>query len=128
MRYLPRDHSDYQYAPFDDAGQNTFVARFSQDRALTAFAQLGSMTLGVQRAMISLFGPIHQYILAEATGTPLERNCDDLLLGCCLLPKRKGICEDVAVLPLSEPSDDPTIVDGNTGDIRRMGQPPFQAA
>ncbi|KAJ5202923.1 hypothetical protein N7449_005002 [Penicillium cf. viridicatum] len=93
-KYLPPDHSDYQYAPFDDAGQNTFVARFSQDRALTAFAQLGSMTLGVQRAMISLFGPIHQYILAEATGTP------------------KGICEDVAGLPLSEPSDDPTIVDG----------------
>jgi signal transduction histidine kinase len=71
------------------------------------------MTLGAQRAMISLFGPTHQYIIAEATGTPLERNCDNLLLGCCLLPKSKGICGHVTVLPQSEPSGDPTIVDGS---------------
>jgi len=79
------------------------------------------MTLGAQRAMISLFGPTHQYILAEATGTPLDRNCDGLLLGCCLLPKERGICQDVAALPSSEPSDDPAIAEGNAlvlSDIR----------
>jgi signal transduction histidine kinase len=63
--------------------------------------------------MISLFGPTHQYILAEATGMPLDRPCDDLLLGCCLLPKEKGICQDVAALPLSERSDDPAIAGGS---------------
>jgi signal transduction histidine kinase len=71
------------------------------------------MTLGAQTAMISLFGPTHQYILAEASGTPLDRHCDSLLLGCCLLPKEKGICQDVAALPLSELSDGPAIAGGS---------------
>lgn len=71
------------------------------------------MTLGAQRAMISLFGPAHQYILAEATATPLDLQCDSLLLGCCLLPKEKSICPHVEALQLSDPSDNSVIADGS---------------
>jgi signal transduction histidine kinase len=71
------------------------------------------MTLGAQRAMISLFGPAYQYILAEATATPLDLQCDSLLLGCCLLPKEKSICLHVEALQLSDASDNLTIADGS---------------
>ncbi|KAJ5640285.1 uncharacterized protein N7484_008147 [Penicillium longicatenatum] len=112
-KYLPRDHSVYPFAPFDDASQNIFVPRPSQDHALTAFAQLGAIKLDAKRAMISLFGRTHQYVLAEATGTTSRDNHDGLWLGCCVLPKEKGLCKDVANLPLSEPSDNPAIVGGS---------------
>ncbi|KAL4747279.1 hypothetical protein BDW72DRAFT_183120 [Aspergillus terricola var. indicus] len=86
-RYLPRDHSSYPYAPFDDSSRKAFIPAPSQDHTLTSFAQLGAMRLGAQRAIISLFGPTNQYILAEATGSP----DDELRLGCCVLPRENSI-------------------------------------
>ncbi|KAL4756813.1 uncharacterized protein BDW70DRAFT_124352 [Aspergillus foveolatus] len=90
-RYLPRDHSSYPYAPFDDSSRKTFAPASSQDHALTSFAQLGAMRLGAQRAIISLFGPTNEYILAEATGSP----DDKLQLGCCVIPKENSICTEM---------------------------------
>ncbi|KAJ5139329.1 uncharacterized protein N7515_004177 [Penicillium bovifimosum] len=119
-RYLPRDHSAYPFAPFDDASQKNFVAQPSQDHALTSFAQLSAMRLGAQRAMISLFDRTHQYILAEATGLPDLDGHDDLWLGCCVLPNRNSVCRAVAALPLSQPSDDPAIIGGSALVITNM--------
>ncbi|KAL2812897.1 hypothetical protein BDW59DRAFT_36348 [Aspergillus cavernicola] len=112
-RYLPRDHATYPFAPFDETSQKTFVPIPSRDHALTSFARLGAMRLGAQRSIISLFGPTHQYILAEATAWPGPDGKDDLRLGCCILPKENGVCTDVGNLPLSQPSDDPAIVGGS---------------
>ncbi|KAJ5902231.1 hypothetical protein N7495_002759 [Penicillium taxi] len=112
-RYLPSDHSVYPFAPFDDESQNKFIPQPSQDHALLTFAEMGAIKLGAQRAMISLFGPTHQYVLAEATGMSNLDNHDNLWLGCCVLPREKGICKVVTDLPLSEPSDNPTIIDGS---------------
>lgn len=95
------------------------MARSSRDTALTAFAQLGAMRLGAQRAMISLFDRTHQYILAEATrtlslaGDSVQDDHDSLWLGCCVLPREKGFCKHVALLPLSEPSEDNAVVGGS---------------
>ncbi|KAL4815263.1 hypothetical protein BDW67DRAFT_164778 [Aspergillus spinulosporus] len=103
-RYLPRDHSSYPYAPFDDSSRKEFVPAPSQDHALTSFAQLGAMRLDAQRAIISLFGPTNQYILAEATGSP----GDELRLGCCVLPKENSICTEMTNTSFNRP--DTTIV------------------
>jgi signal transduction histidine kinase len=68
------------------------------------------MRLGAQRAMISLFGRTHQYILAEGSGSPDLDGHDDLWLGCCVLPKERSVCKGITALPLSQPSDDPAFV------------------
>lgn len=47
--------------------QDDYVPRSSQDRALTAFAQLAPLRLNVKRALISLIDSSKQFILAEAT-------------------------------------------------------------
>ncbi|KAL2837228.1 hypothetical protein BJY01DRAFT_46746 [Aspergillus pseudoustus] len=71
------------------------------------------MRLGAERAIISLFGPTHQYILAESTAAASD---DEIRLGCCILPIGSGVCIEVAELPLSDPGpseeDDPAIVGG----------------
>ncbi|KAJ0416972.1 hypothetical protein BJY00DRAFT_290647 [Aspergillus carlsbadensis] len=108
-RYLPRGHASFPFAPFDNSSRHSFVPTPSRDNVLTSLAHLGAMRLGTERAIISLFGPTHQYILAEATGSP---NGDEIRLGCCVLPIGSGVCIEVAELPLSEPSDDPAIVNG----------------
>lgn len=69
--------------------------------ALTSFAQLGAIRLGTERALISLFDRTHQHVVAEATPTLdlVGGRCRDekerLRLGCCVLPKEKGICHHV---------------------------------
>ncbi|KAL4790901.1 hypothetical protein BDV19DRAFT_371479 [Aspergillus venezuelensis] len=108
-RYLPRDHTTYPLAPLDEAGYRNFVPVPSRDNALTSFAQLGASRLHAERALISLFGPTHQYVLAEGTGLPGPDGEDELRLGCCILPRESGICMEVANLPLSEPSEIPAI-------------------
>ncbi|KAI9367345.1 hypothetical protein BJX61DRAFT_547575 [Aspergillus egyptiacus] len=111
-RYLPRDHSAYPFAPFDEKSQKTHVAIPSQDHVLTSFAQLGALRLAAERAIISLFGPTDQYILTEATGATAS-GADGLRLGCCILPRQHGICTEIRNLPLLEPSEDPAIVGGS---------------
>ncbi|KAL6229912.1 hypothetical protein BDW75DRAFT_224000 [Aspergillus navahoensis] len=113
-RYLPRDKAAYPFAPFDEASQRTSVAIPSRDNVLTSLAQLGALKLRAERTIISLFGPTHQYILAEATsaGSPGPGQDDDLRLGCCIMPRENGICMDIENLPLANPSenDNPAIV------------------
>ncbi|OKL56465.1 hypothetical protein UA08_08133 [Talaromyces atroroseus] len=108
-RYLPHDHATYPLVPFDDSRRDHFVPTPSRDHVLTSLAQLGAMRLRAERAIISLFGLTHQYVLAEATGSLTG---DDLRLGCCVLPLGSGICIEVAQLPLAEPSYDPEIAGG----------------
>ncbi|KAJ5169266.1 uncharacterized protein N7482_004860 [Penicillium canariense] len=95
------------FAPFDHASRQTFTPQPSPDPALTVFAQLGAIRVGTQRALVSLFDRTDQHILAEGTpsinlvggGTQDER--DKLLLGCCVLPKERGLCHHVEGQPIS---------------------------
>ncbi|KAL4911207.1 hypothetical protein BDW74DRAFT_142529 [Aspergillus multicolor] len=98
-RFIPPDHVSYPYAPFDHAGRKAFVPTPSRDNALTSFAQLGAMRLGAQRAIISLFAPTQQYIVAEATASPN----DEILAGCCVLPLEKSVCIDIGTRSSDHP-------------------------
>ncbi|KAL4937720.1 hypothetical protein BDV06DRAFT_202314 [Aspergillus oleicola] len=70
----------------------------SQDKTLTALAQLGALRLNAQRCMISLFDRRTQYILTEATRTlslqddRVHLDGDALWLGSSVIPKIDGIC------------------------------------
>lgn len=78
------------------------------------------MKLRAERALISLFGPTHQYILAEATDAgAAAAGCggkSDLRLGCCIMSRENGVCMDIANLPLANPSENgnPAIVAGGS--------------
>ncbi|KAK4870203.1 hypothetical protein LT330_005257 [Penicillium expansum] len=95
-----------------------YIPRSSPDTALTAFAQLGVLRLKARRALISLFGRDQQYVLAEATQTlslqdhSVENDRDALWLGCCVVPKEHGICQQVASLPQMKPKEDKHVVEG----------------
>ncbi|KAJ5959010.1 CheY-like superfamily [Penicillium vulpinum] len=95
-----------------------YVPRSSPDTALTAFAQLGVLRLKAQRALISLFGRNQQYVLAEATRTlslqdhTVENDRDALWLGCCVVPKEDGICQQVASLPQIKTEDEKHAIKG----------------
>ncbi|KAJ5164765.1 CheY-like superfamily [Penicillium coprophilum] len=95
-----------------------YVPRSSPDTALTAFAQLGVLRLKAQRALITLFGRDQHYILAEATETlslqdhTVENDRDALWLGCCVVPKEEGICQQVASLPNIKPEDEKHTIEG----------------
>lgn len=110
-RYIPHDHSQSYYVPSDPGSQSTFVPEASQDAALTSFAQLGAIRLGTERALISLFDRTHQHVVAEATptldlvGGGFRDEKDNLRLGCCVLPKEKGICHHVEGLPSRETAE-----------------------
>ncbi|KAK5114867.1 hypothetical protein LTR62_002024 [Meristemomyces frigidus] len=111
-----RDSEFYRYyEPFraatTSAGRNRSVGnalRSSDDRALTAFAQLGALRLGARRCAISLFDQNTQYVLAEATKTlSLQTNEPDpdvpkdaLLWGVAEFPLTAGLCQYTIRLPL----------------------------
>ncbi|KAJ5100661.1 hypothetical protein N7456_006713 [Penicillium angulare] len=68
--YLPPPRLNEPLQHFDDNTRSTdFTPRSPSDSVLTAFAQLGTLRLGAQRALISLFGQHEQHILAESTRT-----------------------------------------------------------
>lgn len=70
----------------------------SEDKALTAFAQLGALRLNARRCLISFFDRRNCYILAEATRTSSlhtgqpEFSDDNLYWGNTIFPKEKSIC------------------------------------
>ena len=76
-----------------------YKATQSRDRALTAFAQLAALRLGVRRATVSLIDQKHQYILAEATRTislvddNRHGEHDGLWLGSTILARADAVCE-----------------------------------
>jgi signal transduction histidine kinase len=69
---------------------------------LTAFAQLGTLRLGAQRAIISLFGRHEQHVLTEATRTLSlqdggdHNTRDNLWIGTCTMSYDRSLCKTVA--------------------------------
>ncbi|KAH6633080.1 sensor histidine kinase-like protein/response regulator [Boeremia exigua] len=91
--------------------------RPSEDKALTAFAQLGALRLNARRCLISFFDRRNCYILAEATRTSSlctgqpEFSEDCLSWGNTILPKEESICYYTVNLGGSSPFDSlPTLV------------------
>ena len=79
--------------------QDGHVPQSSQDRALTAFAQLGALRLNARRCIITLVDDQYQYVIAEATKS-LSLMCDDhynegdgLWLGNARIPVGQGVSE-----------------------------------
>ncbi|KAJ5153932.1 uncharacterized protein N7500_009371 [Penicillium coprophilum] len=118
-KYIPREHSTSHYAPFDRASGDDFTPQPSRDSALTAYAQLAAIRLDTDRAFISMFDRTHQHVLAEATptlsliGGRVANEPERLVLGCCVLPKERGICHYVESTPSGEhQKDDSGVNDG----------------
>jgi hypothetical protein len=70
------------------------VPQPSRDSTLTALAQLATLRIGAERAMISLIDDQRQYILAEATPnmcvhpeTPGDNDSSSLWLGSASIPR-----------------------------------------
>lgn len=89
----------------DDRGQDSwgltyegYKPRVSGDKAITAFAQLAALRLGVRRAMVSLIDSTQQYILTEATRTLSllsdQRHSpgDEVWLGNTILKRNDAVC------------------------------------
>ncbi|OQE38598.1 hypothetical protein PENCOP_c008G08991 [Penicillium coprophilum] len=103
QEYLPpyhlKPHALQHFGPI--APPKEFVARSSTDPVLTAFAQLGTLRLDTQRALISLFGRHEQHVLTEATrtlslqddGNHNER--DELWVGSCTMSYDRSLCKSV---------------------------------
>lgn len=78
-----------------------YVGRPSTDSALNAFAQLATIRLGTQRALISLIDSHRQHILAESTPSmPLRHLAElhtpgNLWLGNVSIPRSWGVCEHI---------------------------------
>ncbi|KAH7389316.1 hypothetical protein DE146DRAFT_620053 [Phaeosphaeria sp. MPI-PUGE-AT-0046c] len=102
---------------------STHVPKASRDSTLTALAQLATLRLGAQRAMISLLDDSKQYILAEATPDmsifpdSTGDHLDKLWLGSVSIPRtwasmHDGMCESVLNIDLQafDTSDSPTVV------------------
>jgi hypothetical protein len=105
----------------------------SEDRALTAFAQLGALRLNARRCVISFFDRKHCYVLAEATkslslhsGQP-EFSHDCLCWGNSIFAKEKSICyytvnlsPVVPGVPLDDLRSIPALVVGDLAKDRRF--------
>lgn len=105
----------------------------SEDKALTAFAQLGALRLNARRCLISFFDRRNCYILAEATrtlslhtGQP-EFSEDSLFWGNTIFPKERSICyytvnlaTDRSGLPFDDHSKTPSLVVNDLSTDRRF--------
>ncbi|KAI3401475.1 hypothetical protein diail_10909 [Diaporthe ilicicola] len=89
----------------DEQGENAwgltyegYRPKVSGDKALTAFAQLAALRLGVRRSMISLIDSTQQYILTEATRTlslMTDRRHvpgDEVWLGNTIIKRSDAVC------------------------------------
>lgn len=98
--FLHEDTAFGQAAPFDIT-QSDHVPRTSQDKALTAFAQLAALRLDVKRVIVSLVDTNKQYILAEATKSislmhdTRHDDGDQLAFGKSVLLREHAICPSV---------------------------------
>lgn len=94
----------------------------SDDKALTAFAQLGALRLNARRSMISFFDRKNIYLLAEATRTlSLQTSTgidpeDNLWWGTSILPKDNAICDYTVRLPVEYEKQQ----GGNSNDITAL--------
>jgi hypothetical protein len=91
-------------APSDDR-----TSRAPEDKALTAFAQLGALRLNARRGLISFFDRKNCYLLAEATKTlclytgQAELDEDSLCWGSAIFPKEQSLCNYTVNLPWESP-------------------------
>ncbi|RMZ81768.1 hypothetical protein DV738_g2065, partial [Chaetothyriales sp. CBS 135597] len=80
--------------------EDGFVPQNSQDRALTAFAQLGALRLAVKRCVITLIDSKNQYVLAEATRSlslmddSRHADGDGLWMGNAVFPRSQGVSSE----------------------------------
>ncbi|ETN46729.1 uncharacterized protein HMPREF1541_00918 [Cyphellophora europaea CBS 101466] len=80
--------------------EDDHIPQSSQDRALTAFAQLGALRLNAKRCVVTLIDNATQYVLAEATKSLslMDDLChevgDELWLGNSRIPRGQGVSED----------------------------------
>ncbi|KAL6712250.1 hypothetical protein ACN47E_000127 [Coniothyrium glycines] len=112
--------------------------RLSDDKALTAFAQLGALRLDARRCLISFFDRRDCFLLAEATktlsldtGEP-EFEDDSLSFGSSIFPKEQSLCYYTVNLPpkyTSLPPDDlngiPSLVVNDLSKDDRFKDYPF---
>ncbi|KAL7775253.1 hypothetical protein CFE70_006171 [Pyrenophora teres f. teres 0-1] len=115
-----------------------YAPRASDDKALTAFAQLGALRLNARRCLISFFDRKDCFLLAEATrtlslqtGEP-EFEDDRLCFGTTIFPKEQSLCNytvnlapKYTVLPLDDPSDLPSLVVNDLSKDKRFANFPF---
>ncbi|KAF2853298.1 sensor histidine kinase-like protein/response regulator [Plenodomus tracheiphilus IPT5] len=115
-----------------------YVPRPSDDKALTAFAQLGALRLNARRCLISFFDRRDCFLLAEATqtlslhtGEP-EFDKDRLCFGSMVYPKEQSLCHytvnlapKFTNLPLDDPSDLPSLVVNDLARDDRFKDFPF---
>ncbi|UPX15580.1 uncharacterized protein EKO05_0006024 [Ascochyta rabiei] len=105
----------------------------SEDKALTAFAQLGALRLNARRCLISFFDRRNCYILAEATRTTSlhtgqpEFHEDSLHWGNTIFPKEHSICyytvnltTDRPGLPFDDSTGIPSLVVNDLAADRRF--------
>ncbi|CZS95515.1 related to nik-1 protein (Os-1p protein) [Rhynchosporium agropyri] len=103
----------------------------SPDTALTAFCQLITWRLGVQRAMISLIDAETQYFIAEGTKTvDLVDNRkhapgDDLWLGCASVEKTGRLCEKTIAVPSATNGKYPSFIVNDLSKDDRFQNLPF---
>lgn len=112
----------------------------SDDKTLTAFAQLGALRLNTRRCLISFFDRKNCYILAEATQTlslqtgEAQSGDDKLAWGNSIFPKQQSICYYTVSLPvkqdpqqLNDYGNVPTLVVNDLSCDNRFKNYPFVA-
>jgi hypothetical protein len=110
----------------------------SDDKALTAFAQLGALRLNARRCLISFFDRKDCFLLAEATKTlalhtgEAEFEDDSLAFGSSIFPKEQSLCYYTVNLPpkyTTLPIDDldgiPSLVVNDLSKDERFKDYPF---
>jgi hypothetical protein len=91
--------------PASPAPSNERPPSAPEDKALTAFAQLGALRLNARRCLISFFDRRNCYLLAEATKTlclytgQADRPEDSLCWGSAIFPKEQSLCNYTVNLP-----------------------------
>jgi hypothetical protein len=127
-----------QTPPITPPSSLDYAPRASDDKALTAFAQLGALRLNARRCLISFFDRTDCFLLAEATrtlslqtGEP-EFEDDRLCFGTTIFPKEQSLCNytvnlapKYSTLSLDDPSDLPSLVVNDLSKDKRFCNFPF---
>ncbi|EOA91715.1 uncharacterized protein SETTUDRAFT_86875 [Exserohilum turcica Et28A] len=134
----PSPASNSQTPPSTPPPTLDYAPRASDDKALTAFAQLGALRLNARRCLISFFDRKDCFLLAEATKTlsldtgEAEFDDDRLCFGTTIFPKEQSLCyytvnlaPKYTTLPLEDPSDLPSLIVNDLSKDQRFCNFPF---
>jgi hypothetical protein len=124
--------------PASPAPSNDRSPRAPEDKALTAFAQLGALRLNARRCLISFFDRRNCYLLAEATKTlclytgEADQPEDSLCWGSAIFPKEQSLCNytvnlrwENSCLPLEAFGNHPALVVNDLTKDERFKYYPF---